>query len=363
MADKTVKSITGKTLNRENAIRIREKYHEKNVDCVRINDKWISIHFNNVAFDEALQQFNFSSRLHPVLVSSSADYKQNAVGFSSEIYGEPFNLFDKETSNVFYALSEKVYKELDLKKCKNSGFLFPKGISPFNKVLKYNRESHDFHYAVSLENARKAGIPEEKIESFGLQSSTFRKTGGMDFTFGVEAETCGGVISKTLANGKLNIDYIYDGSVYSNDGNKYGGGEIVTGVLIGDAGVNHLKTVLNLAQEHCQVNPSCGMHIHIGGFKPTDEEVVNAYMLGSYIQEDLFAYLPKKRKMQLDYAGNITGNVNVYCKPLPGIQLYDAKKATNKKDYGAALHENYMQVFEMISAIFRSILVPCCTAS
>lgn len=349
MAELNVKTISGKTVPRANTIKIREKYHEKNVDCFRINDRWVSSHFNNIHLDAATENFNFSSKLSAVLLSHTADFKQTSVGMSSKTFGEPFCLYDKEPNSFFQAIDEEQYKNLNLIKCKVSGQLYPKGISPFKTSVKYNREKHDFHYAVTLEKGRSMGIPEEKLEDFGLISKTFKKTGLLKYKFGVEIETSGGVIAKQLANGQLNIDYVYDGSVYSKDGEKYGGGEIVTGILNGDSGIAHLKKVMEIAEERCEVNPTCGLHVHIGDFKPTDEFAINAYMLGLLLQNDIFRHLPKKRRFQVDYKGNITGNNNPYCKFLPPVTLYKYEDAKNKKDYSEVLYENYKEVFKKIA--------------
>jgi len=344
-----VTSISGKTINRNDSIKIRDKYHEKNVDCFRINEKWVSSHYNNLAFDEATQAFNFASRLHPVLVSNSADFKETSIGFSSKIYGESFALYDRDSKNEFYAYSQEQYESLSLKLCETSGLMYPKGTSPFKKTLKYNRELHDFKFAVTLPKAISAGMSEELIETFGLTTKNYNKTAGYEYSFGVEIETSGGVIPKNIANGKLNIDYVYDGSVFSKNGDKYGGGEIVTGVLNGTSGVNHLKTILAIAENRCVVNPTCGLHVHVGGFKPTNEFVVNAYLLGLLLQTDIFTYLPKKRRMQLDYQGNITGNENIFCKFLHNLSLFNVKDSISPKEFAQVIDENYNLVFQYIS--------------
>lgn len=344
----SIVTISNKRVPRKNCIKIREKYHEKLVDCFQINGKWTSIHYNTIALDVYTNEYNYVKKLHSVVLAYDRQSKQATLGYSSVKYNTPFKLYTQPATSDFFTIDSLAFDKLELQECPTSGGLYPFGDTPFKKnAAKYRYKEDDFNYAISLKKAKVAGLDPEKIEEFGLTSKTFKKCNKLKYSFGVEVETAGGLISKNLANGKLNIDYLYDGSVYSNSGEKYGGGEIVTGVLVGDAGFNHLKTIMDVAKSKCVVNPTCGVHTHIGGWKYTPEFIVNAYALGYYIQDDLFTYMPKKRQYQVDYSGKITGN-NVHCKKLPLIKMYEMYEAKSSDEYKKSVEENYKQVFKWL---------------
>ena len=72
----------------------------------------------------------------------------------------------------------------------------------------------------------------------------------MDYTFGVELETCS---SSEVYNGSHNLKAVYDGSV--------SGHEFVTGVLQGNKGVDELKSICNhLSGCDARVDRTCGVH-------------------------------------------------------------------------------------------------------
>lgn len=343
-----VQTISGKKVSRKDCIKIRDKYHEKNVDCFKIRDKWTSIHYNALGYDVVAKEYEYMKHLRPVVLSYNTTSMDAEIGHSRTFYGNGFCLPKHDSSTLFYTVDKNGYDMLEIQECVISGFLYPYGQSPYKKnIQKYKKDLHDFKYAVSLEKAIENELSDSVIDSFGLRSKTFKKTNKLKYTFGVEIETSGGVIPKSYANGRLNIDYIYDGSVYDNSGNKYGGGEIVTGPLIGDNGVKHLSDIMYQAKERCVVNPTCGLHMHIGGWKYTPEFIVNTYALGYFIQDDLFSYMPKKRKFQVDYRGNILGD-NVYCKMLPHLELIDMYTTKDNSEYKDAVTQNYNTIFKWL---------------
>jgi len=138
---------------------------------------------------------------------------------------------------------------------------------------------------------------------------TFRSTGGMEYTFGVEIECKRSDIRKTLL-AELEISVERDGSLNSGEG----GPEYITEVLQGDVGVNHLQKIMRELGLRSTIDNYCSIHLHLGNINFNTEVICNMYMICKKIEESLFNMMPKSRRN------------NVYCKKLPKIKLKTLKE-------------------------------------
>lgn len=117
----------------------------------------------------------------------------------------------------------------------------------------------------------------------------FRRTFGMQYTFGVELETNSGRVTMNDAcDNNLNMNCVSDGSIT--------GGEYNTGVLHGDAGVNMVENICNYLMNECTVNQKCGLHVHIGGANFNRRFSILALKLAFQLEYDMFAMLPPSRQ-------------------------------------------------------------------
>lgn len=130
---------------------------------------------------------------------------------------------------------------------------------------------------------------------YGEESNTFLLTEGKKYTFGCELE-----FSELYVPGHIKLDYnmecMRDGSLNKNHPGNVGGPEIVTGVLKGDAGINHLQEICLELSPRCTINKECGVHIHIGGFTRNNEFILFAYLLGQKIQKEFLDIVPPSRR-------------------------------------------------------------------
>jgi len=116
------------------------------------------------------------------------------------------------------------------------------------------------------------------------ESTTFDLTHGMKYTFGVEIETC----DSSLDWSDLSLASVHDGSI--------NGMEFVTGVLQGDKGLDMLSQICTeLNDNHCYVDKSCGLHVHIGGATFNRKFSILAIMLGQMLQDEIYTMLPPSR--------------------------------------------------------------------
>ena len=120
-------------------------------------------------------------------------------------------------------------------------------------------------------------------------------THGMNYTFGVEIETCG---ENKITWSDYSVASVYDGSIT--------GKEYKTGVLQGDKGIKEVEKICKqLKDADCRVDKSCGIHVHIGGANFNRRFSLLTIMLGQLLQEELFNSMPKSRRS------------NTYCLKIP----------------------------------------------
>ncbi len=138
---------------------------------------------------------------------------------------------------------------------------------------------------------------------YGEESNTFLLTEGKKYTFGCELE-----FSDLYVPNYIKLDYnmecVRDGSLNKDIPGNVGGPEIVTGVLTGDSGINHLQDICLELSPRCKIDKYCGVHVHIGNFTRNNEFILFAYMLGQKIQKEFLNIVPPSRRD------------NAYCKLL-----------------------------------------------
>lgn len=155
----------------------------------------------------------------------------------------------------------------------------------------------------------------------------------------MEIETCIGRLSQDQIE-NLNIKAVHDGSLRDKDGNTPGG-EYVTGVLTGDAGLTQLSECCRALTEKCHVNNQCGVHIHAGNLKWNKEDVVYAYILGELIEDEIFDMLPKSRRS------------NTYCRRLTQLTLKSLPelKRTTRTEYNITIDRLYDLIFREVTYV------------
>ena len=164
-----------------------------------------------------------------------------------------------------------------------------------------NKRSYDKHQSLSYH------------KKFGTNSPTFSISNGMRYTFGVEIETSRGSIGHY---DDLNLASVYDGST--------SGPEYVTGILKGDYGFNHLKTICDKVHANHEINKRCGVHVHIGG-QFNRLFTIMLLRLGYQIQDEIYRMMPPSRLG------------NTFCKYIPDYVM-DINLTNWRKHLGKYIH-------------------------
>lgn len=306
--------FTGKWIEKKNADTLAKTIHLSKVGGLALIVDWAyTIDFHNFGLKKG----------HYRLKSVKGDYylvKEYKVIGQGKLYPS----IDKDHKNYI------LFDEITNKTMNNS-----------NKFRAFDNNVYAFtdydNSAISFEE--KKLILERDIE-FGVKSMTNKIFEGLNYTFGVELETKDGRLSEDDVDG-LNLKCEFDGSLRENpdqNKNEVLGGEYITGILTGDAGMHQLQRICNILSERCNIGSKCGVHVHVGNIKFNKDNVVYMYILGELLQDEIFSMLPASRR------------TNTYCRKLKALGL-KPKELNNKTPimYNMLINEYFKIIFKDVS--------------
>lgn len=184
-------------------------------------------------------------------------------------------------------------------------------------------------------DATKKLNPKDKLYNyrFGLDSATHIITEGLKYTFGVEIELADAIINENYFKEELNIKIEKDGSIINTRKEKYGP-ELITGVLKGDKGFEHLQKICNDICKKSAVNSTCSIHTHLGGAEFNNTTIVMLYKLARHLESDIFSMLPPSRRN------------NEYCRMLPNLN-FNYSNCKDSMDFKIRTDNYYNQIFQL----------------
>jgi len=284
-------------------------------------------------------------RYKNVETSDYETYNASLKKIISQAYGElkPVSNTEEELLNLSF-----------VKGTVNPDFWFPlQEKQHLDKMLPYKKFENIYHKVDinDLEHQmRSQGYPEEEIKKritealqknilYGVDSLTYTAFEGIRFTFGVEIETCIGRLDDDQIK-FLNVKAVHDGSLRDKNGNTPGG-EYVTGVLTGDAGLTQLSDLCRALSSKCRVNAQCGVHVHAGSLNWNREDIVYSYILAEMLEDELFMMLPKSRRS------------NTYCRRLTELTLDKVPllKTAVRSEYNILIDTIYNDILKEVTQV------------
>lgn len=171
----------------------------------------------------------------------------------------------------------------------------------------------------------------------GVKSPSYIKTEGKRYSFGLELETISGILPNYV-DAYLNYLSIKDGSLRDENGDEYGL-EYVSGVLVGDTGLLQAKKLCNTLTKYCIVDKKCGVHLHQGGVKFTNELIVYLYKLHLMVEQQIFNMMPLSRRN------------NEYCRKLKFFDFtFTESDLNNPNKYKSLIDSYYTDLYTYVSA-------------
>lgn len=323
----------GKTCIKENAIEINGfKYDKSSSEVFTYNNNYYHISdprfIKDVLTNELIPKsrtVNLCIKIEngiPVFGNTS---KYNDEYSNAQAGQYPLGI-DKNGQEIT-AYSSKVFKDAGWGQSLNGIFYenVSKAVEVNTKIVlektKYTQHKNPFKNETNFNN----------LIDLGIKSPSYLSTNGLQYTFGVEIETSGGKVPVyEIIENKINVHTEYDGSLKNEDGQLYGG-EYITGVLKGDAGMIQLNKLVKLLQRYTVINKKCSVHVHIGNAKFDKNFIVSSYILGQKIERDLFRMLPSSRSK------------SEYCKKMGSI---DFKSMFKKYETNDAIDIAYEYLYE-----------------
>jgi len=167
---------------------------------------------------------------------------------------------------------------------------------------------------------------------FGLDSNTHLISEGIKYTFGVEIEMADCCFPPHFFT-DMNIKVEKDGSIKNTRNEKYGP-EVITGVLKGDKGFEHLQYICTELAKRSEVNHTCGIHTHIGNANFNNANIIMLFKLAKLLENDIFNMLPASRSN------------NEYCRKLPNLN-FNFDNCTSVMDLKIRVDNYYTELFTL----------------
>lgn len=344
----------------------REKDHSK--------ETFIEDYFHKDFFGIAGNGFRIFNKIDILPTYKDAKYDsrdqetwtQVRFGQKDGIYLETFDVdaFSNNSVIVFTKRNREQVVVIDEKELTEKGFskgkvnpeywFYKTEMKDLDRLLPYKKFDHTYRsvniekYSQDLKNdGYSPSEISEKVNNavkdnikYGTDSLTYSVFEGIEYTFGVEIETCiGRPAEKDVC--ELNLKAVHDGSLRDEHG-ETPGGEYVTGVLKGDSGLVQLHEICRVLTGTCNINNKCGVHVHVGTLNWNKENIVYSYILAELLENDIFSVLPISRRR------------NSYCRNLTVITKDKFKQlatAKNKSQYNIIIDDMYDDIYKEVTFV------------
>lgn len=279
-----VTGFDGSHIKREMAVRINEQYYELDKTCFYIRGSFYRFNDPNLQHNHSTGQKDLAQYMRVGIVNIS-----NEKGYFSKespyVEARVFENLHNEFRTTFI-ISEEVAIKAGYWECLNSGYFYKTGTA--SEFKDHKRGPINYEGRIKL-TERPGQTPQSIPQNtrYGLASATYSKSEGKRYSFGVEVETSQGFIPVHVRH-RMNVACMRDASITA--------GEYVTGILTGDQGFIHLRSIITELAKRCEVDSKTGIHVHLGNFLPDKEFTVFSYWLGFTLQYEISQMMPPSRR-------------------------------------------------------------------
>lgn len=338
-----VETYDGNKALRRNTRYINGDYYVPNVSCFRINNRWYRINSQYIALDSRTGAYALKDNLKEGVISITKTGKLKMGFFSwDEHLNALIKIKDPETNQIWTTWSEDIitskfqysyiddaYVLLDRKQSKKTvNYWFQSG-----KLNNYFWD--DGPVSKDIERYYKTFKPKIRPEYVHLE-----KILG-NFTFGLEFETTKGTIPSWKLF-ELGLIPVRDGSI--------SGFEYTTVPLQGAKGLQTIENICNALAEHCLMDYSCSLHIHVGNVRNDKLYLLAVYAAAVKVQQEMFSIVPLFKRNQKESLGSQKD----YCKALPPLAIgtFTSKDMDKQKEFIAKVENDFKVLFKFLSGGF-----------
>lgn len=347
--NRIVKTFTGKKEKRSSCKRIRGEYYlvgnpsiKNSGECYLIESQYHRFNNGLIEYDYSVGNYVLIHKNH--LKNGVVDIDENnnpVMGYYSPNLVTNVSLRESDNlskSKDISCLNEELAAKLGYKERLADGIFYSLDL----------KKSAKFFNEISNKLINKNNLPYDSLYSFGIVKEVYDQTFKPEYnnkelnklgdwledngiTFGVEFETSNGYIAQRLCY-KYGVLALRDGSI---DGLEY-----VTVPLSGKKGLYALRGICEKLKERTKYNIKCALHIHIGGLKREEVNLVAAHNLGGILQSSLYDLQPHYKKGGTGHHNNERGKD--YSKKISNSHISHVNKDNS-------LLDKFTNLFEIIS--------------
>lgn len=321
---KTIITFDGTPALRKNCRKYKNGFYEMGRQCIKMKDgRYYRIDSGKIIYDHLTKKYVFNSAN---LVRGIVNTVGNKIEFGYFTHDKILNV---NVKNIGLAVNEKVLNRNYIEQLCTGDFYHKSHIpKDFFKIKLGGEYSKELDYQASYRQAEITQHFEKYFEPPYVKD--YWKDLPDHVTYGIEYETNAGIIPERLClkNGLIPVK---DGSLRKGWKISF---EYATVILEKNNIFPAIKEHSRLLNKYCSKSTNESLHVHIGGYIPSKEFIVNLYHTFQLVQKELFRMFPKfTRKTSVFKKSN-----KDYCKPI--------KKIINRGD---SIENNFSKIIIFLS--------------
>ena len=332
-----VKTISNNVVDRADCIQIKDKFYQKEVDCVRIEGKWYWVKSRMIYFNERLDQYKkvtndttefFTKKDGVIKIVRDELEPGESVEVSIKGFGDGVVSSRDEALKMDLVYDNRCGRYVDPTYFRERGLTAnSKDVIKTGKRLyvtlpeKYN----------SSDLMDKFNVP-QRVAKYNPISFNVQEKLGLEYSFGFEFETSGGNIP---------LEELYRTGLMPLRDGSISGHEYTTIPLVGDFGLSVLESQINLLNKYTIIDKECSMHIHLGGYPISEKAIMSAYLMAVNLEHEIGTLFPR----YIFETHNYKAKGKDYCKQLYGASsindIYKILSAGYYKTFGGDFTLNH----------------------
>jgi len=291
-------TVKGDEQNIKHCLKYKNDYYLKERDAFKVGNRYYPV--ENLYYDSELKKYKTSSYGLKYGVIDIKDNKFVYGYFSKNVYNNAVLSDGSIIMNPSILSKDWVYYNYVYYNLQNIPIEVREKLS--KKYIEVDHSDRNYNTDNSLL---------ELYEGYNLYVDRKYKRAGklIPYTYGFEIETINGTLPQHICN-RHGLDICKDGSTKRNGIYPP---EYVTCPMSGGKGLKNIELILKEISNVSQIDKSCSLHLHLGGFEKTRLFLISLYRLSYKIQDELFTMFPLYRENEMLYAKKEKN----YCKKLP----------------------------------------------
>lgn len=289
-----VTTYDGTKARRRNCRRIKNEYYIENKQCFCVGGKWHRVNNGLIVFDHETKEW--VKKGNTELKRGVVDYdgKKAVIGYFTVNPSKNVCFFFGNDYGTHACISEEVAIKCGGVEAIQNGQFYDinsyRGTKKNFQIFTTTKKTQSFEfYTFPISYNAKTNLIQflkeynTKYKAVHAPLSIPYSKLIKNWTFGVEYETAHGTIPER---------HLRDNGLIACRDGSIAGFEYVSVPLYGEKGLKTIFDHCHLLQKYCIVDSNCALHVHIGGYKVTQEHIIALYRLLVSIQSEVYQLFP-----------------------------------------------------------------------